>query len=214
MKMKKYFSEALGTYALIFFGTGAVVVNQVTDGVVSHLGVAISFGLVVMIMIYALGAISGAHINPAVSIGFALTDRFDKKDLLPYIFAQLLGALLASVTLRLLFPLAPSLGETIPSGSELQSFVFELILTYFLMLVILLVSQNKSTTIYTPIAVGGTVLLEALFAGPICGASMNPARSFAPAIVSGNWTSLWLYLVAPILGAILATWTWKFLKEE
>ncbi|MFK8104420.1 MAG: MIP/aquaporin family protein [Saprospiraceae bacterium] len=212
--MKKYFSEALGTYALIFFGTGAVVVNQVTDGVVSHLGVAVSFGLVVMIMIYALGAISGAHINPAVSIGFALTDRFDSKDLLPYIFAQLLGAILASITLRLLFPLAPSLGETIPNGSELQSFIFEFILTYFLMLVILLVSQNKSTTIYTPIAVGGTVLLEALFAGPICGASMNPARSFAPAIVSGNLTSLWLYLVAPILGAIVATWTWKALKEE
>ena len=212
--MKRYIAEAIGTFALVFCGTGAIVINNVANGTVTHLGIAITFGLIVTAMIFTFGSISGAHINPAVSIGFAMTDRFDKKDLPAYILAQLLGAFLASGTLKLLFPLEENLGATLPSGTVMQSFIFELILSYFLMLVILFVSQNKKTSAYTAIAVGATVLLEALFAGPICGASMNPARSIAPALVSGNLTSLWIYILAPIIGTVLATWTWKFMQEE
>lgn len=210
--MKKYVAEAIGTYALIFCGPGAVVINDLTNGSMGHVGIAITFGLIVMAMIFSFGSLSGAHINPAVTIGFALTDRFKKSDLIPYIIAQLAGALLAAATLKLLFPSHPHLGATLPQGSEMQSFVLEIILTFFLMLVILFVSQNKETSQYTAIAVGGTVLLEAMFAGPICGASMNPARSIGPALVSGEMTSLWLYIVAPIIGAVLATFTWKVLR--
>ncbi|MGH1336850.1 MAG: MIP/aquaporin family protein [Aureispira sp.] len=212
--MKKYIAELIGTFALVFCGTGAIVINEVTNGTVSHVGVAITFGLIVMVMIYSLGRISGAHINPAVSIAFSFTDRFEKKNLVGYLVAQLLGAFLASGILRMLFAEHDNLGATLPFGSWQQSFILEVILTYFLMLVILLVSQNKSIHQFTGMAVGGTVLLEAMFAGPITGASMNPARSIAPALVSGNMTALWVYIVAPIVGAILASWTWHFLKEE
>lgn len=211
--MKRYVAEALGTYALIFCGPGAVVINDLTNGSMGHVGIAITFGLIVMAMIFSFGSLSGAHINPAVTIGFTLTDRFKKSDLMPYIIAQLAGAILAAATLKFLFPSHPNLGATLPQGSEMQSFVLEIILTFFLMLVILFVSQNKETSPYTAIAVGGTVLLEAMFAGPICGASMNPARSIGPALVSGELTSLWLYIAAPIIGAVLATFTWKLLRE-
>ena len=211
--MKKYIAEVIGTYALVFCGPGAIVINDLTDGSMGHVGIAITFGLIVMAMIFSFGSLSGAHINPAVTIGFALTDRFKKSDLFPYIMAQLAGALLAAATLKFLFPSHPNLGTTLPQGSEMQSFVLEIILTYFLMLVILFVGQNEETRPYTAIAVGGTVLLEAMFAGPICGASMNPARSIGPALVAGELTSLWLYIVAPVVGAVLATFTWKFLRE-
>lgn len=211
--MKKYVAEIIGTYALIFCGTGAIVINQQSQGSVTHVGIAITFGLVVMALIFAFGRLSGAHINPAVSIAFALTDIFPKKEVLPYILSQLVGAFLASGTLRLMFPDSEGLGETIPAGSDMQSFILEVILTYILMLVILLVSQDEpSVSQYTAIAVGGVVLFEAMFAGPISGASMNPARSLAPALVAGNLNSLWVYLTAPTLGAILATFTWKYLK--
>jgi len=211
--MKKCIAEVIGTYALVFCGPGAIVINDLTDGSMGHVGIAITFGLIVMAMIFSFGSLSGAHINPAVTIGFALTDRFKKSDLFPYIMAQLAGALLAAATLKFLFPSHPNLGSTLPQGSEMQSFVLEIILTYFLMLVILFVGQNEETRPYTAIAVGGTVLLEAMFAGPICGASMNPARSIGPALVAGELTSLWLYIVAPVVGAVLATFTWKFLRE-
>jgi len=211
--IKKYLAELLGTYALVFFGTGAIVVNDLSNGSITHLGVAIAFGLVVTIMIYAFGKTSGAHINPAVTIAFAFTDRFERKYLVPYIVAQLIGALLASITLKLLFVEHEYLGTTLPAGSWQQSFILEIILTYFLMLVILFVSQNKAVTQFTALAVGAIVGLEALFAGPITGASMNPARSIAPAIVSGNLPHLWLYIAAPIIGAVLASFTWRFFKE-
>ena len=207
--MKKYFAELIGTFALVFCGTGAIVINDITNGTVSHIGIALTFGLIVTVMIFAFGSISGAHINPAVSIAFAVTDRFDKKDLMPYIIAQLAGAFLASGILRVLFMQHDNLGTTFPMGQWQQSFVLEIILTYFLMLVILFVSQNREVKQFTAIAVGGTVLLEALFAGPVSGASMNPARSIAPAVVSGHIAQLWIYLVAPIIGAILASVTWK-----
>ena len=211
--MKRYLAELIGTFALVFCGTGAIVINDVTNGNVSHVGVAITFGLIVTVMIYALGSISGAHINPAVTIAFSFTDRYDKKDLVPYIIAQLLGAFLASGVLRYLFQEHDHLGATFPIGDWQQTFILEIILTYFLMLVILLVSQNKEVTQFTGLAVGATVLLEAMFAGPITGASMNPARSIAPAIVSGNISELWIYIIAPIIGAVLASFTWKVLKD-
>ena len=204
----------IGTFALVFCGTGAIVINNVTQGGVSHVGIAITFGAIVAAMIYTFGRISGAHINPAVTIAFAFTDRFDRKDLLPYLVFQLIGAFLASATLRILFPIHENLGSTIPFGSWQQSFILEVILTYFLMLVIIFVSDSEETKAFTGLAVGGTVLLEAMFAGPITGASMNPARSIAPAIVSGNITELWIYIAAPIIGAILASLTWKLMRDD
>jgi aquaporin NIP len=211
--MKKYLAEFLGTFALVFCGTGAIIINQETHGVISHAGVAATFGLVVMAMIYTFGEISGAQLNPAVTIGFALADRFDKKEVLPYIGSQIMGAFLASFILKFLFPTNQNLGATLPAGSAMQSFILEVILTFFLMLVILNVSQgSKETGLFAGIAIGGTVLLEAMFAGPICGASMNPVRSLSPAIVSGNIADLWIYILAPILGVILAVFTWKILK--
>lgn len=213
--MKRYLAEVIGTYILVFCGTGAVVINQQANDSVTHVGVAITFGLIVMVMIFAFGRLSGAHINPAVSIAFALTPLFSKKDLVPYIICQIFGALLASLTLSLMFPESATLGETIPAGSNEQSFVLEVILTYILMLVILLVSQNTpEVSQFTAQAVGAVVLLEALFAGPISGASMNPARSLGPALIAGNLKSLWVYLMAPIVGAILATISWRYLREE
>ncbi|MFK7795943.1 MAG: MIP/aquaporin family protein [Aureispira sp.] len=212
--MKKYLAELIGTFALVFCGTGAIIINEWSNGAISHVGVAMTFGLIVMVMIYAFGNISGAHINPAVSLAFSLTNLFERKQVLGYIIAQLIGAFLASGTLYFLFPQQENLGATLPAGSWQQSFVLELILTYFLMVVILFVSQNKAVNQFTGLAVGATVLLEALFAGPITGASMNPARSIAPAIVAGNLHNLWIYITAPILGAILATCTWLIMKEE
>lgn len=211
--MKRYLAECIGTFALVFCGTGAIIINDVTNGTVSHVGIAITFGLIVTVMIYTFGSVSGAHINPAVSIAFSITDRFNKSDLIPYIIAQLIGAFLASGTLKLLFQEHTNLGSTLPFGDIQQSFILEIILTYFLMLVILFVSQNKEISNFTGIAVGATVLLEALFAGPITGASMNPARSIAPAIMSGNISTLWAYILAPIIGALLASMTWRFMKN-
>ena len=213
--MRKYTSELLGTFALVFCGTGAVVIDQQTGGSVTHVGVAITFGFIVMAMIYALGNISGAHLNPAVSIAFAMAGRFSWKEVLPYITAQLLGALLASGTLRLLFPTNELLGATLPAGSEIQSFVMEFLLTFFLMLVIVNVATgSKEQGMFAGLAIGGTVLLEAMFAGPICGASMNPARSFAPAVISGHLEHLWVYLTATTLGATSAIPVCTFLNTK
>ena len=211
--MKKYIAELIGTFALVFCGTGAIIINQQTNGQVGHIGIAITFGLIVTAMIYAFGGTTGAHLNPAVTIAFSLAGLFPKKEILPYIAAQITGAFMATAVLKLLFPTNINLGATIPAGSNFQSFILEIILTFILMLVILLTSQgSKETGTMAGLAIGGTVLLEAMFAGPICGASMNPARSLSPAIVSGNITTLWIYLTAPVLGAIMATFAWKFTK--
>jgi aquaporin NIP len=211
--MKKYTAEFIGTFALVFCGTGAIVINQQTGGVITHAGVAATFGLIVMSMVYALGDVSGAHLNPAVSIAFAVSKRFDKKQLAPYIVSQLLGALSASAVLKLLFPANNTLGATIPAGSDMQSFVLECILTFILMLVILNVAHgSKEQGMFAGLAIGGVVLLEAMFAGPICGASMNPARSLAPALVSGHLQSLWVYVVAPVAGAVAAVPVFNYLK--
>jgi len=202
--MKKPFAEFLGTFALVFAGTGAIVIDGTTNGAIGHAGVALTFGLIVLVMIYTLGDISGAHLNPAVTIGFAVAHRFAWREVPGYILSQCLGALAASCLLRWLFPAHQNLGATLPAGPWAQSFVLEIILTFLLMLVVLSVStgaQEKGIT--AGIVVGSVIALEAMFAGPICGASMNPARSLAPAVVSGHLEHLWIYIVAPILGALL-----------
>jgi aquaporin Z len=187
MEPRKYFAEILGTFAMVFCGTGAIIINQQTNGAITHVGVAITFGLIVMAMIYALGNISGAHLNPAVTIAFTLAKKFKLKQVLPYIISQLVGAFLASLVLKYLFPTNEFLGATIPSGTAFQSFILEFILTFLLMLVIINVATgSKEQGMFAGLAIGSTVLLEAMFAGPICGASMNPARSLAPAIISGH----------------------------
>lgn len=202
--MKKLTSEFIGTFCLVFAGTGAIVINDVSGGTVSHVGVALTFGLIVLAMVYALGDISGAHLNPAVTLGFFVARRFESRLVLPYILSQCLGALAASVVLRVLFPTHRTLGSTLPAGSSTQSFVLEFILTCILMFVILGVSTGaKEKGITAGIVVGAVIGLEALFAGPICGASMNPARSLAPALVSLHLAGLWIYLAAPVLGALL-----------
>ena len=204
--MKKWLSEFIGTFALVFFGTGAIIVDEISHGKITHLGISICFGLIVMAMIYAMGEKSGAHLNPAVTISFWSHGNFPAKGVAPYILSQLTGAFLASLTLKALFPISLSLGSTIPSGSNLQSFVLEFILTFFLMLVILSVATgSKEQGLFAGIAIGSVVLLEAIFGGPISGASMNPARSLAPAFVSGNVHQVWIYIMAPISGALLAS---------
>lgn len=213
--MKKYVAEFVGTFALVFCGTGAVVINQETNGAVTHVGIAITFGFIVMAMIYALGNISGAHLNPAVSIAFTLSGRFSPKELFPYIISQVAGALLASIVLHYLFPANELLGATLPAGSESQSFILEFLLTFFLMLVIINVAQgSKEQGMFAGLAIGSVVLLEAMFAGPICGASMNPARSLAPAVISGHLEHLWIYLTATVAGAALAIPLWKYLNSN
>ena len=203
--INKLISEAIGTFALVFAGTGAIVINDVTGGSITHVGIALTFGLIVMAMIYTVGDVSGAHLNPAVTLGFCYARRFPLRSAVPYVTAQLAGAFVASGLLRILFLEQKSLGGTYPAGPWWQSFILEVVLTFLLMFVILNVSIGaKEKGIMAGAAVGAVVALEALFAGPICGASMNPARSIAPAIVSGQMQFLWLYILAPITGAWLA----------
>jgi MIP family channel proteins len=212
--MKKLAAEFIGTFALVFAGTGAIVINDATGGNVSHVGIALTFGLVVLAMIYAVGDISGAHLNPAVTSAFWLSGRFPAKWIVPYVVSQCLGAFAASGILRLLFLTDSTLGSTLPAGTGIQSFVLELILTFFLMFVILNVSPGaKEKGITAGIAIGAVIGLEAMFAGPISGASMNPARSLAPAIVSGHWEHLWIYLTAPFAGAWLAVFGCRACQE-
>jgi aquaporin NIP len=202
---QKLIAEALGTFTLVFAGTGAIIVNQVTSGAITHAGIALTFGLVVLAMIHTFGDVSGAHLNPAVTTAFAAAGRFPWREVPGYLGAQSLGALAASGLLRFLFPEATTLGATLPAGPPMQSFVLEVVLTSILMLTILSVSSGaKEKGITAGIAIGAVIGLEAMFAGPICGASMNPARSFAPALFSGSLEHLWIYLTAPTLGALLA----------
>lgn len=201
----KLWSEFFGTFALVFCGTGAIIINDTTGGAITHPGIALTFGLVVMALIYTFGDISGAHLNPAVTLAFAAAKRFEWRCVVPFIGAQLAGGVFASLLLRVLFPAHPTLGTTTPSGAVWQSLVLEVVLTWLLMLVILNVSTGaKEKGITAGIAIGAVIGLEAMFAGPICGASMNPARSFAPALVSLHLGALWLYILGPLAGALLA----------
>jgi aquaporin NIP len=212
---RRLLAEFIGTYAMVFAGTGAVVVNQLTGGTLTHLGVALTWGLIVMVMIYTFGDLSGAHLNPAVSIAFTATGRFPLRELPPYLLVQSAGALTASATLHFLFPANATLGSTMPSGSDFQSFALECLLSLILMLVILNVSHGaKEKGITAGIAVGATIGLEALFAGPVCGASMNPARSLAPALISGHPAHLWIYLTAPVAGALAAVPIFTLLRGK
>jgi MIP family channel proteins len=203
--MKKYAAEFFGTFCLVFAGTSAIVVNAATGGAITHAGIALVFGLVVLAMVYTIGDVSGAHINPAVTLGFYAAGRLERGLVLPYMFSQTLGAFAATLAVRLILPPHASLGATTPAGAAVQSFALELILTLILMWVILNVSTGaKEKGITAGIAVGAIVALEALFGGPISGASVNPARSLAPAVVSMKLDGLWIYLTAPFLGAVLA----------
>lgn len=203
--MKRLIAEFLGTFGLVFAGTGAIVINNASNGAITHVGIALTFGLIVLAMIYTFGDVSGAHLNPAVTTAFAMARRFSWKEVPGYILAQASGAFAASVLLRFLFPADEKLGATLPAGSASQSFILELVLTFLLMLVVLSVSTGaKEKGITAGIAIGAIIGLEAMFAGSICGASMNPARSLAPAVVSGHVHLLWIYICAPVIGAILA----------
>lgn len=213
--MKQYIAELIGTFTLVFCGCGAIVTNEFSNGTVTHSGIALTFGLVVMALIYAFGETSGAHFNPAVTIAFTYAKRFPLKEVPKYILAQCIGAILAALMLVVLFPENEFLGTTLPQIEILRVFLFEVILTFFLMLVIINVSTgSKETGIMAGIAIGGVVWFEAQFAGPITGASMNPARSIGPALISGHLEHLWLYIFAPIIGALLAVISCKLVKDD
>jgi aquaporin Z len=213
--MKKYCAEFIGTFALVFAGTGAIVINDVSGGAVTHVGIALTFGLIVLTMIYAVGDVSGAHLNPAVTLGFFAARRLRGQMVLPYIASQMFGAVAASGLLRVLFPTHLTLGITLPAGADWQSLILEVVLTALLMFVILNVSTGaKERGITAGIAVGAVIGLEALFAGPITGASMNPARSIAPALVSQHFLHLWIYIAAPIAGALLAVLGCRCVREK
>ncbi len=213
--MKKYLSEYLGTFILLFVGTGSVIVNQHTNGALGLSGIATVWGFVIIALIYSFGDISGAHFNPAVSIAFAVDNRFTWKEVPAFLIAQLAGALSASFVLHYLFPDNETLAITQPSGTATQSFILELLMTFILMLVILRVSTGaKEKGITAGIAIGGTVWMLVLFGGPVCGTSLNPTRSLAPAIVSGHFNALWIYLTAPFAGTLSAVFVHRILMQE
>jgi aquaporin NIP len=211
--MKKLLSEFIGTYALVFAGTGSVIIDQQANGVITHLGIAITFGLVLMSMIYTFGGISGAHFNPAVSIAFSAAGKLPVSDLPGFVTAQVLGAICASLTMKFLFPANELLGATIPSGPAMQSFVLEMIITFLFMLVIIDVAYGEQK-IFAGIAIGGALAFLILFEGPISGGSLNPARSIGPAIASGHYEHLWIYLTAPIIGALCAVPIYKIVTAK
>jgi aquaporin NIP len=208
MDIKKYAAEFTGTFVLVFFATGAITVSSETGGLITHGQIAIIFGLCVMTMILAFNKVSGAHINPAVTIGMAVSKKMSRKNILPYIIAQIAGALLGSFLVFLAFPRNKFLGATIPTVSSMECFVIELVLTLVLMIAVL-----RSPKRYAAIIIGGIVAIEAFFLGKLTGASMNPARSIGPALVSGHTEFLWIYLTAPVLGAVIAVYANKLIKD-
>lgn len=211
--MKKYIAEFIGTFALVFCGTGAVIVNSLSDGSLGLLGASMVFGIIITAMIYVFGNISGTHINPAVTIALAVGKLMPKNEVLGYISAQILGAFLASGLLYLIFPETQTLGETLPNGAILPSIILEIVLTFFLMLTILGITSKKEHSHLAGIIIGVFVVGAILIAGPISGGSFNPARSIAPAIISGNFYSLWIYVIAPITGSVFAMLLWKFINK-
>ncbi len=204
------YAEFIGTFAMVFCGTAAMAVNE-TSGGVSHEGVAITWGLIVMAMIYAFGEYSGAHFNPAVTLSFALANRFAWKKVPAYIITQIIGAIVASVAVKALLPQSDYIGATIPTVTHMSAFWIELLLSFFLMITILQISTgSKEIGPVAGLAVGGVILLEAMFAGPLTNASMNPARSLGPALIGNHWEPMWIYLSAPFVGMALATLIFKF----
>jgi len=214
--MAPYLAEGIGTFGLVFAGCGAIMIDTLSRGQITHVGVGLVFGLIITVMIYALGHISGAHFNPAVTLGFVLVRHFPIRRLFGYWLAQCSGAILAAACLRLLFGPVAGVGTTVPmgDGGAWQSFGLEALLTFFLMFVIMaMATDTRAVGQAAALAIGSTVALEALFAGPICGASMNPARSLGPALVSLTWTDQWVYLSAPFLGAIAGALVYRVLRD-
>jgi len=211
--MKKYIAEFIGTFILVFFGTGSVIVNEQFNNPLGLLGIALTFGIIIIAVIYSLGNISGAHVNPAVTVTFLLGRLINKKEALLYVIAQFIGAILASELLHLIFPINLGLGSTNPSGSLLQTIVIEIVSTFVLMLTILGATQNETKTL-AGLVIGLAVTGLILFAGPISGGSFNPARSLAPALVANNISHVWIYLSAPLIGSILALLLWNMMTKE
>jgi aquaporin NIP len=211
--LRKCLAEVVGTFCLVFAGTGAVVVNQLTHGEVTGVGIGLVFGLAVLAMIYAVGHISGAHLNPAVTLGFFSSGRMRGKEVPAYLVAQCGGAFLASFSLRVIFGGSTNLGVTLPSGTALQSLVLEFVLTFILMFVIMgVATDDRAESAMAGVAIGAVVALEAIFAGPVSGASMNPARSLAPALVSGNFSCLWIYWLGPMLGSVFGARMYRWVR--
>jgi MIP family channel proteins len=210
-----YLAEMVGAFVLVFAGCGAIMIDALSHGQITHVGVAISFGLVIGIMIYAVGHISGAHLNPSVSLAFALTRHFPMARVPLYWIAQLLGAALAALVLRLLFGDVAHLGATLPAGSDGQSCGLEIVLTFILMFVIMAVAtDDRAIGEAAALSIGGAILLDAMFGGPISGASMNPARSFGPALVSDDFSHYWVYVVGPFIGALLGAFGYQLVRGE
>ena len=217
MEIKKYIAEFIGTFFLLFAGTGAIIINQLSNNALGHIGVSLVFGFIIVVMIYACGHISGAHFNPAVTVAFFASGKFNKSAVAPYIVSQVLGALCASALLWEMFGNQCNLGVTLPSipvGNNLitVSFIAEFIFTFLLMFVIMSVATDaRAEGSFAGLAIGLTVFIGAAVVGPVSGGSFNPARSVAPALVSGNLDHLWLYIIAPVLGAVCAALIYNFL---
>lgn len=214
LHLPRYVGELVGTFVIVFVATGVVVGNAAAEGVITHLGVAIATGLVVTAMIYALGHLTGAHFNPAVSLAFAVGRHFPVRDLIPYWLAQFLGAALASLLVRFLWGDVAHLGANLPGLGDGRALLLEVVLTFILMFVITAVATDvRAAGQAAALAIGFTVLLEVLFAGPASGASMNPARSFGPALVSGTWSHQWIYYAGPFAGAAAGVLAYEFLRQ-
>lgn len=212
--LRRVIAELVGTYALVTAGCGAIMVNA-SSGEIGHVGVALTFGLIVMVMIAALGHLSGAHFNPAVTVAFALSRHFKWRDVPFYVGGQLSGAVLAALTLRLLLGDVAQLGATLPTNSAAQAFGIEVLLTAVLMLVIIAVATDtRAVGAPAAIAIGATVALDALWGGSLSGASMNPARSFGPALVAGVWADQWVYWLAPVIGASVGALLYTWLQAD
>jgi aquaporin NIP len=211
---RRALAEGLAAFALVFAGAGAIVANAEYGGALGLVGVALVFGLVVMVMVYATGHLSGAHINPAVTLAFTLTRHFPAREALAYIAAQLAGATLGAALLLAVWTDQPAeLGATVPSVGSGSAVVYELVLTAFLMFVIMAVATDtRAAGAAAAIAIGGVIALDALFGGPVTGASMNPARSFGPALVSGEWRDFWVYLAGPIAGATVGAFAYQVVR--
>ncbi len=209
-------AEALGVFALVFAGCGAIVTEAEHPGALGAVGIALVFGLVIMAMVYATGHLSGAHLNPAVTLAFLATRRLPRSEALAYLLAQALGALAAAAALAAIWPSQPAaLGATLPTVGAGSALVYEVVMTAFLMFVIMAVATDtRAVGAAAAIAIGATVGLDALFGGPITGASMNPARSLGPALVSGELHDLWIYLTGPLVGAVLGALAYQLVRGE
>ena len=213
---RRCFAEGFATFALVFAGCGAIVLDSERDGSLGSTGIAAVFGLVIMAMIYATGRLSGAHINPAVSVAFSATRHFPLREVVAYVPSQLVGAVAGALLLRIVWEGTPAnLGATVPSVGVGSALVYEGVMTAFLMFVIMAVATDtRAVGAAAAIAIGGTVALDSLFGGGVTGASMNPARSFGPALVAGEWKDFWVYVAGPVLGALVGAGAYEFARGE